>query len=375
MEYKRRNFIKKTALFTAGGLLLPRITYSDMKGVYPKEGLKLTFEPYHLKLKHAFTLSGSSRRSTPVILTRLKFGGITGYGEASLPPYLGETQKTAGDFLSTLNLVQFSDPFRMEEILEYVDEAAPGNLAAKASVDIALHDLTGKILRQPWHRIWGFSAENTPFTTFTLGMDEPRRMKQKAEEASPYKILKVKLGGSRDKEIIEAIRSVTDKPLTVDVNQGWTNKEEALEMIHWLKEQGALLIEQPLPKERLDDHAWLTEGSPLPVIADEAVGRLCDINKAAGAYSGINIKLMKCTGMREAHKMVTLARANHMRVMIGCMTETSCAVSAAAHLSPRAEWADLDGNLLISNDPYRGMKIEDGKITLNDQPGIGIELI
>jgi L-alanine-DL-glutamate epimerase-like enolase superfamily enzyme len=372
MKIVRRKFLKNTALLTAGGVILPHLTYSNMKGVSPKQGLKLSFEPYNLQLKHVFTLANSSRTTTPVVLTKISFEGFTGYGEASMPPYLGETQKTAGAFLSSLNLAQFTDPFRIEDILEYVDEAAPGNTAAKASVDIALHDLTGKIMQQPWYKIWGYSPENTPNTSFTIGIDEPEVVKQKVEEAAAFNILKVKLGGDNDKEMIETIRSVTDKPLCVDVNQGWDNKEEALEMVHWLKEKGVEFVEQPLPKNRKDDHAWLTENSPLPIIGDEAIQRLCDIQEAVGVYSGINIKLMKCTGMREAHKMINLAHANQMRVMIGCMTETSCAISAAAQLAPQAEWADLDGNLLISNDPYEGVKVVDGKITLVNRPGIGI---
>jgi len=373
MKTGRRKFLKNTALLTAGGVILPQLTYSNMKGVSPKQGLKLSFEPYDLQLKHVFTLANSSRATTPVMLTKIDFEGFTGYGEASMPPYLGETQKTADAFLSSLNLAQFTDPFRIEDILEYVDEAAPGNTAAKASVDIALHDLTGKIMQQPWYKIWGYSPENTPNTSFTIGIDEPEVVKQKVKEAAPFNILKVKLGGDNDKEMIETIRSVTDKPLCVDVNQGWANKEEALEMVHWLKEKGVEFVEQPLPKNRKDDHAWLTENSPLPIIGDEAIQRLCDVQEAVGVYSGINIKLMKCTGMREAHKMINLAHANQMRVMIGCMTETSCAISAAAQLAPQAEWADLDGNLLISNDPYEGVKVVDGKITLVDRPGIGIK--
>ena len=373
MAPNRRDFIKKTALFTAGSLALPRLTHSKMRGLYPKEGLKLTFEPYNLQLKHVFTLANSSRTTTPVMLTKIEFDGMTGYGEASMPPYLGESQTTAADFLSTLNLTQFSDPFRMEEILEYVDEAAPGNTAAKASVDIALHDLVGKMMKQPWYKIWGFSPENTPNTSFTIGIDEPEVVRQKTREASRFKILKVKLGRANDKEMIETIRAVTDTPLCADVNQGWNDKQEALEMIHWLNEKGVKFVEQPLPKERLDDHAWLTERSPIPVIGDEAIQRLCDIRKVIGAYSGINIKLMKCTGMREAHQMVNFAHSHQMRVMLGCMTETSCAISAAAQLAPQAEWADLDGNLLISNDPFVGVTIQSGKITLKDQPGIGID--
>jgi L-alanine-DL-glutamate epimerase-like enolase superfamily enzyme len=173
--------------------------------------------------------------------------------------------------------------------------------------------------------------------------------------------------------MIQTIRSVTDVPLAVDVNQGWKDREKALEMIFWLKEMGVVMVEQPLPKEQVDDMAWLTSKSPLPIFGDEAVQRLPDVAKAVGVYHGINIKLMKCTGMREAFVMAKTAKSLGMKVMIGCMTETSCAVSAAAQLSPLATFADLDGNLLITNDLFSGMEIRNGKITLNDLPGIGIK--
>ena len=376
MKFNRRDFIKNTTLITLGGIVLPQISYSTMKkGNLPKTGLKLSFEPYNLQLKHVFTLAGSSRSTTPVMLVKLELEGITGYGEASMPPYLGESQESATKFLSELDLQQFNDPFRMDEILEYVDLSAPGNTAAKASVDIALHDLVGKILGQPWFKTWGFSAENTPVTSFTIGIDTPEVVIQKVKEAAEFKILKVKLGRNTDKEMIESIRSVSEVPLCVDVNQGWKDKKEALDMIFWLKEKGVEYVEQPMPKDKRDEIAWLTQNSPLPIIADEAIQRLSDVQNTLGVYSGINIKLMKCTGMREAHKMMSLALANKMKVMIGCMTETSCAISAAAQLSPLATWADLDGNLLISNDPYKGVKIVDGKIDLNNLPGIGISIL
>jgi L-Ala-D/L-Glu epimerase len=372
----RRKFIRNSTLISAGGIILPNQIYWNMKkGNLPKSGLKLSFEPYNLQLKHVFTLAGSSRSTTPVMLTKIEFEGITGFGEASMPPYLGESQESAGRFLSGLKLEQFTDPFRMDEILEYVDQSASGNTAAKAAVDIALHDLTGKIMGQPWHKIWGLSAEKTPVTSFTIGIDTPEVVRQKVKEAAEFKILKVKLGRENDREMIETIRSVTDVPLCVDVNQGWKDKQMALDMIHWLKEMGVEYVEQPMPKENIDEIAWLTGNSPLPVIADEALQRLTDVQKTVGVYSGINIKLMKCTGMREAHKMMNLALASNMKVMIGCMTETSCAISAAAQLSPMATWADLDGNLLISNDRFEGVKIVDGKITLNDRLGIGIKEI
>jgi L-alanine-DL-glutamate epimerase-like enolase superfamily enzyme len=173
--------------------------------------------------------------------------------------------------------------------------------------------------------------------------------------------------------MIEAIRTVTDKPVAIDANQGWNDKHYALDMIHWLKEKGIVMIEQPMSKHKPDDIAWVTERSPLPVFADESFQRLTDIPRLKGVFTGVNIKLMKCTGMREAWKILTVARAANMQVMIGCMTETSCAISAASQLSPAADYADLDGNLLISNDIYRGTGVTDGKLVLNDLPGIGIE--
>jgi L-alanine-DL-glutamate epimerase-like enolase superfamily enzyme len=182
----------------------------------------------------------------------------------------------------------------------------------------------------------------------------------------------VKLGKGTDKEMIESVRSVTDKPLFVDINQGWKDKHYALDMAHWLKEKGVLFIEQPMPKEMVEEIAWLSANSPLPIFADEAVQRLSDLIKLHGAYSGVNIKLMKSTGMREAHKMLEFAKAVGMKTMIGCMTETSCAVSAAAHLSPNSDFADLDGSLLIKNDVFDGVKIINGKVTLNDRAGIGV---
>ena len=376
MKTDRRNFIRTTGLLALVGVTGVETLFaaSEKKVIRTsKKGLSLSFLPYDLQLRHTFTLANSSRNNTPDMLTRLEIDGMVGYGEASMPPYLEENIETATRFLTSLDLDQFNDPFQMDNILQYVDSVTPGNTAAKAAVDIALHDLVGKLMKQPWYKIWGFDPSHTPNTSFTIGIDTPEVVKQKVAEAAPYKILKVKLGQSTDRQMIETIRSVTDRPLCVDVNQGWTDRVKALEMIHWLKENGVVLVEQPMPKTAIDDMAWLTQNSPLPTIADESVQRLPDLMKAYGVYNGINIKLMKCTGMREAHQMLTLARSLDMKIMIGCMTETSCAISAAAQLAPKADWADLDGNLLISNDPYSGMQIVDGKVTLFDKPGIGVK--
>ncbi|MBK5723096.1 dipeptide epimerase [Dysgonomonas sp. Marseille-P4677] len=379
MAQSRRNFLKATAFAAisssiAASTPLNIFAQNNKKTVSSgSKKMKLSFKPYDLQLRHVFTIANSSRTTTPVVLTEISFDGITGYGEASLPPYLGETQASVIEFLKKVNLEQFSSPFELDDILTYIDTIAENNTAAKASVDIALHDLVGKLMNQPWYKIWGLNKENTPSTTFTIGIDTVEVVKQKTREASPYNILKVKLGRDTDKQMIEAIRTVTDKPIAVDANQGWKDKHQALDMIYWLKERNIVMIEQPMPKYNLDDAAWVTERSPLPIFADESFQRLTDVLKLKGAFSGVNIKLMKCTGMREAWKILTVARAANMKVMIGCMTETSCAISAATQLSPAVDWADLDGNLLISNDCFNGVTVVDGKLKLNDLAGIGIE--
>jgi L-alanine-DL-glutamate epimerase-like enolase superfamily enzyme len=334
----------------------------------------LRFTPYTAELRHAFTIATASRTSTPGMLVEVEHDGVIGYGEASMPPYLGETQASAAAFLARVDVGRFPDPFQLGEILPAIDALAPGNTAAKAAVDIALHDWIGKKLGAPWHRIWGLDPAKAPVTSFTIGIDTPEVVRQKTREAAPYKIIKVKLGRdpATDRALIEAIREVTDRPITVDANQGWPDRADALRMIEWLATRGVLFIEQPMPKENPDDTAWLRERSPLPLIADESVQRLPDVRRALGVFDGINIKLMKCTGLREAHQMITVARALGLKVMLGCMTETSCAISAAAQLSPLVDWADLDGALLIKNDVFLGTTVVDGKITLNDLPGIGV---
>ena len=380
MITNRRNFLKSAGMLTAAAALFNPATIFAQKGVKKSGGSKkmeLSFVPYDAQMKHAFAIATSVRTTTPIVLTQITYDGVTGYGEAAMPPYLGETQASVIEFLKKVDLSKFSSPFLIEDIMNYVDGIAINNTAAKAAVDIALHDLVGKLIGQPWWKIWGFDPTTCPNTSFTVGLDTEEVVKMKTKEAAPYKVIKVKLGRDEatDKMMINTIRSVTDTVICVDANQGWKDKHYALDMIHWLNERNVSMIEQPMSKYLLDETAWLTEHSPLPIIADEACQRLVDIQKLKGAYTGINIKLMKCTGMREAREMVSLAQALNMKLMIGCMTETSCAISAAAQLAPKMEWADLDGNLLIKNDCYTGMQIVDGKITLNDKPGIGIEKI
>ena len=390
----RRDFIRKAGLLAATAMAVPSAVLDGKttrartaESLIPREDshdagkgrLTLEWKDFTGVMKHTFTISGSSRNSTPIVITRITWNGYTGYGEASMPPYLGESQASVHEFLKKVRdeiLPRFDDPFRIQEIMEETDRLAANNTAAKASVDIALHDLTGRIMGQPWWKIWGFSPEKTPCTSFTIGYDDDDEVvREKTDEASWAKILKVKLGMGEeaDKRMIRLIRSINrDTPICIDANQGWNDRYMALDMIGWLRENGVVMIEQPMSKYDLDSHAWLCERSPLPIIADESCQRLTDIRELAGAFHGINIKLMKCTGMREAREMVTLAKALGMKLMIGCMTETSVAISAAAQLSPEMEWADLDGNILLANDCFDGMKLHDGKITLDDLPGLGV---
>jgi len=389
MAIKRREFLKTAGSAIAGAAVGSAVSFgiaeakkrtvgSTFEGYHVNTNgparMKLSFEPYELQLRHTFTVASYSRTTTPDVQVRIEYDGFTGYGEASMPPYLGQSVESVTAFLRKVDLEQFRDPFRIDDILTYVDGLSEGDSAAKAAVDIALHDLVGKLMGQPWYRIWGLDPGKAPDTTFTIGIDTPDVVREKTREcADRFNILKVKVGLDNDKEMIETIREITNLPIAVDANQGWKDKDKALEMIHWLAEHGVVMVEQPMPKEMLDENAWITENSPLPVFADEAIQRLRDIPSIKGAYSGINIKLMKCTGMREAWKMASYARTEGMKVMIGCMTETSCAVSAAAQLSPVVDFADLDGNLLISNDLFEGMTVVNGRITLPDRPGIGLK--
>ena len=381
---KRREFLRTTALAAVGsGVVACTGGRSASNAPVPyhintsgSARMKMSWAPYELKLAHVFTVATYSRTTTPDVQLQIEYDGFTGYGEASMPPYLGHTVESVCAFLEKVNLSRFADPFCIEDIMAYVDSLSVGDAPAKAAIDIALHDLVGKLLGQPLYRIWGYDPAKAGDTTFTIGIDTPEVVREKTLEcAGKFNILKVKVGLENDKEMIETIRSVTSLPIAVDANQGWKDKYKALDEILWLQEQGIVMVEQPMPKEQLDDIAWVSERSPLPIFADESIQRLADIPKIKGAFTGINIKLMKCTGLLEARKMLAYARAEGMKVMVGCMTETSCATTAAAHISPMVDFADLDGNLLISNDRFRGMVVEGGKMILPDRPGLGLEVL
>lgn len=336
--------------------------------------MKLTYQPFQLLLKHTFAIAGHSRLSTPVMLVQVEHEGFMGYGEASMVPYLGESLQTAADFLSKVNTTRFKYPFDFTAIHIYLDGIASGNTAIKAAIDIALHDLDGKLRNEPCWRLYNSNPALMPPTSYTVGIDTPQIMAQKAADAQGFDVIKVKLGSDDDKARISAIRALTHVPLYVDVNQGWTSREDALAMAWWLFEQGVVLMEQPMPKADIEGNAWLTERSPIPVIGDESVQRLADVEKAIDVYHGINIKLMKCGGMHEAKLMIDKARRLGLKVMIGCMSETSCATLAAAALAPQTDWADIDGPFLTTNNPYAMPAFADGKYILGDDAGLGLKV-
>ncbi|HVW15022.1 MAG TPA: dipeptide epimerase [Mucilaginibacter sp.] len=335
--------------------------------------MRLTYQSYELELKHPFTIAKFSRTSTPLILLQVEHEGYTGYGEASMVPYMGESPQTAAEFLNKVDISQFRYPFDFDAIIAYLDSIASGNPAIKAAIDIALHDLEGKLEHRPCWKLLGSDPAKMPVTSYTVGIDTPEVLVEKVKQGDGCKVIKVKLGRGSDQELINTIRSVTDLPLYVDANQGWTDREHSLEMCYWLHEQGVVLIEQPFAKTDPNDNAWLTERSPIPIIGDEAVQRFGDVEKANGVYSGINVKLMKSAGMHEAHRMIKRAEELGLKVLIGCMSETSCATLAAAALAPQCDWADLDGPLLVSNNPYQMPDFKDGKWVLGNEPGLGIK--
>ena len=336
--------------------------------------MKISYAKYSLELKHQFTISFSTRKFTPVVIIRLEQDGIFGYGEASLPPYLTEDQESVVRFLSEVELHDLKDYDDLVDNLENINKISLADQAAKASIDIALHDLLGKIQNQSCSKIYNLLSAQLPLTSFTIGIDNEDVIKQKVSEADEFKILKIKLGTGNDKQIINLIRQLTDKPLYVDANQGWDKKEKALEMIEWLSKHNVVLVEQPMPKTNFSDTKWLTANSPLPIIADESFQRLDDLEQVKETFSGINVKLMKCTGIREAYKIIMKAKECGLKIMLGCMTETSCGISAAIQLASLADFADLDGNQLIKNDPFVTKTVQEGRLIASSRPGLGVDL-
>lgn len=331
-------------------------------------------EVKRLKLRHTWTTTMSSSDFRDVIYFRLQKAGITGLGEgAPIVRY----HETAAQGVQTINTdlkdwLAALDPFKYSKAQAELFRRVDGQFAMKAAIDIALFDWLGKRLGVPVYRYFGLDAADAPLTTFSIGIDTPEVTRQKVREAEAYPVLKIKVGLSSDEQTLDAVRAVTKKPLRVDANEGWKTKEEAVRKINWLETQGVEFVEQPLPAAMLDDMNWIRKRVHLPIIADEACLHPQDIPKLAPHFDGVNIKVDKCGGLLEAFRMIQIAKSLGLKTMLGCMVSSSVAITAAAHLSPLVDWADLDGNLLIGNDPYQGVRVVQGKLTLPDRPGLGL---
>jgi L-alanine-DL-glutamate epimerase-like enolase superfamily enzyme len=327
-----------------------------------------------LRLRHTWTTKMSSSEYRDTLHLRFSRENIAGLGEGAPIVRYGESAESAQQAVESVRgLLTSADPWQFEKSMAEVFRRIRGQYAAKAAIDIALMDWVGKKLGVPLYRYFGLDPRDAPLTTFSIGIDTPEITRQKVREAESFPILKIKVGLDTDEATIAAVRSVTRKPLRVDANEGWKDKEEAVRKINWLESQGVEFIEQPMPAAMLEETRWVRSRVHIPIVADEACLHPADIPRLVGTYDGVNIKLDKCGGMLEAFRMIQIARALGLKTMLGCMISSSVSVTAAAHLSPLVDYADLDGNLLIANDPYSGVLVKDGRMTLPDRPGLGLK--
>ena len=336
--------------------------------------MKLTHRVLTVHTRHPFAISRGSASTWRVVWVRLEDAdGVEGWGEAAPSRFYGETADTVVAALSHLApLLDAADPWAIDTVEAELGKALRFNGAARSAISAALHDLAAKRLGVPVHRLWGLDPDRAPHSSFTIGIGDAEELRRKVAEAADYPILKVKLGTDRDEEIIRTVRAAAPrKTLRVDANAAWTPKR-ALQMIEILADLGVEFVEQPLPPADLDGMRFVRDRSPLPVIADEACISADDIPRLAGVADGVNIKLAKCGSLREALRMVAVARAHGMLVMCGCMIETSLGITAAAHLAPLLDFADLDGAALLANDPFRGASIAGGRIAIPAEPGLGV---
>ena len=334
--------------------------------------LRLETEVLKMRTRHPFIIARGGRSEFETVMVRLIDGdGLEGWGEAAPTKFYGETTETCLGALKTYATMLPDDPFKIEDAELAWVTLLKRNPAARVALSAALHDLVGKKLGIPVYKMWGLDPAKAPRSTFTIGIDTPDRIRMKVKEAGQYPILKIKLGSDRDLEILKAIRDATDREIRVDANCGWTVKH-TIRMLPVLKEFGVTVLEQPLPPRQLDGLEQIRRHADIPLIADEDCETMADIPPLVGKVDGINIKLAKCGSLREALRMIALARAHGLMVMVGCMIETSLAITAAAHFTPLVDIVDLDGAALLAEDPFAGASIDGGQVRLPDGPGLGV---
>lgn len=373
----RREWMKTTAAASAAMAIGGTLGTEAVGEAAPDSGsTKFETQIRRLKTRHPWTTTMSSSEFRDTLFVTLTREGTTGTGEGA--PIVRYHEDAAGGQKALEGVRQMlteADPWQYAKVMDELNQRIQGQFAAKAAVDIALLDWVGQKLNIPLYKFFGLDAKDAPITTFSIGIDTPEITRQKVREAEEYPVLKIKVGLSTDEPTIEAVRSVTKKPLRVDANEGWKDKEEAVRKINWLETQGVEFVEQPMPAEMIEETRWVRSHVHLPILADEACLNVAAIPKLVGAYDGVNVKLDKCGGMQQALRMIQIAKSLGMKTMLGCMVSSSVSVTAAAHLSPLVDYADLDGNLLIANDPYTGVKVEHGKLILPDRPGLGLKAV
>ena len=334
--------------------------------------LRLETQVLTLTTKHPFIIARGGQSEYRTVMVKLvDEDGVEGWGEAAPTKFYGETTETVLAALPYYATALPEDPFQIEDAELRWATMLRGNPAARAALSAALHDLVGKRLGVPVWKLWGLDAAKAPRSTFTIGLDTTEKIRAKVLEAAEYPILKVKLGTDRDAEILRTLRDTTDRELRVDANCGWT-VSQAVRMLPVLEEFGVTVLEQPLVPQDLEGLAEIRRRAGIPLIADESCLTSYDIPRLAGRVDGINIKLAKCGSLREALRMIAIARAHHMTVMVGCMIESSLAITAAAHFTPLVDIVDLDGAALLQDDPMVGATIAGGQLRLPDGPGLGV---
>lgn len=329
-----------------------------------------------LMLRHTWTTVMSSSTYRDTVHVQYHRDGVTGYGEgAPIIRYKEYPEQARQAIDADRDRIAARDPWSYQKTIAAIRrDLGEHQRAAIAAVDIALFDWLGKKVNLPLYRFFGLDPADAPITDFSIGIDTPEITRQKTREAKDFPVLKVKVGLKTDEETITAVRSVTKKPIRVDANEGWTDKEEAIRKINWLESQGVEYVEQPMPAHMLEETKYVRSKVHLPIFADEACTDASMIPRLTEAYDGINVKLDKAGGLLESLRWIAIARAVNLKIMIGCMVSSSCSITAAAHLSPLVDYADLDGNLLIDNDPYHGVTVDKGKLILPTGPGLGLTL-
>lgn len=368
----RREWLKSASLAGAALALPGEMVASAAPDPYSTPAM-LETQVVRLKLRHAWTTTMSSSAFRDTLFVRYTRDGMSGVGEgAPIVRYHEDALSGQKTVESLRPMLTSADPWKFRKLMDDLQHTQAGQYAAKSAIDIALLDWVTKKLDIPLYRYFGLDPADAPITTFSIGIDTPEITRQKVREAEDFPVLKIKVGLDTDEPTIEAVRSVTKKPLRVDANEGWRDKEEAVRKIKWLESQGVEFVEQPMPADMLEETRWVRSRVHLPLIADEACLSPAAIPKLADAYDGINIKLDKCGGIQQAQCMIQIAKSLGMKTMLGCMVSSSVCVTAAAHLSPLVDYADLDGNLLIANDPYQGVMVQQGKLVLPQRPGLGL---